>query len=157
MKKLSFMIKRERTEKSKYKHVTTGDYCTCAAYIAEAMCLRNAQYQGKSGLPYKFWSVKPWDWTFKRQLLLANKLIKEFGDVCVVKAINGPEFKYIFSLNNPKVKAILNKYKDFLDAAPITEQKLDVVVAEHVQSRKKTFGNKSTLNRLRELDGKKEE
>ena len=29
------MKKRKRTHKSKYKHETTGDHCTCAAYIAE--------------------------------------------------------------------------------------------------------------------------
>jgi hypothetical protein len=147
---------RKRSEKRKYKHVTTGDYCTCAAYIAEAMCLRKAEYNGISGLPFKFWNVKPWDWTFKRQMLLANKLIKEFGEACVVKAINGPEFKKIFSLNNPSVKKILANYKLIVDSQQASIKPEVEVVKEEIVVRTKTFGKKTSLMKLRELDGKKE-
>ena len=72
------MIKRQRTEKSKYKHTTTGDHCTCAAYVAEIMCLRIAAHRGVSGLPFKFWNTKTWSWTFKKQMMLANSLIKKY-------------------------------------------------------------------------------
>ena len=75
------MAKRKRTEKSKYKHQSTGDHCTCAAYVAEIMCMKYAEYKNVGSLPFKFWSVKPWDWTFKKQLIAANK-IKIFINFC---------------------------------------------------------------------------
>lgn len=149
---------KKRSSKSKYKHVTTGDYCTCSAYIAEIMCLKNAEFKGISGLPYKFWNIKPWDWTFKRQMMLANKLIKEFGEAPIVKAIHGPEFKKIFSLNNASVKNILKKYKSIVDLqAPtnIVETEKPIENKEIV-FRSATFGKKTSLMKLRELDGKKE-
>ena len=94
------MTKRKRSDKSKYKHESTGDYCTCAAYVAEIMCKRNAESKNVGSLPYKFWSKKPWDWTFKRQLFAANKLLNKYSEEALVKAINSSEFRGIFSLNH---------------------------------------------------------
>ena len=74
---MSAKKKRKRTEKSKYKHESTGEYCTCSAYVAEIMCRKNAENKNVGSLPYKFWSKKPWDWTFKRQLFAANKILKD--------------------------------------------------------------------------------
>ena len=50
--------KRKRTDKSKYKHESTGDHCTCAAYVAEIMCRKNAENKNEGSLPYKFWNKK---------------------------------------------------------------------------------------------------
>ena len=144
------MIKRSRTEKSKYKHITTGDYCTCAAYVAEFMCLKIAEKKGVSGLPFKFWSTKNWDWTFKKQLMTANVLIKKYGEIAVVKAIRSDEFKSIFSLNHPKVDKIISLIK--------INKEIDLVPENIEESigtkRANTFNKKSTLSKLRDLDGK---
>ena len=87
LKKQSSMTKRKRTDKSKYKHQTTGDHCTCAAYLAEMMCLRLAEYKNEGNLTYKFWNNKPWDLTFKQQMFAANSLIKKYGEKVVVRAV----------------------------------------------------------------------
>lgn len=147
------MIKRQRTEKSKYKHTSTGDYCTCAAYIAELMCLRLANHKKISGLPFKFWNVKPWDWTFKRQMMLANKLIKEYGEIVLVKSLNSGELKDIFSLSHPKVKQVLdrNKLSKHEIAIEPIETKIDTAATT---IRSTSFGKKSQLSKLRQLDGK---
>lgn len=148
--------KRRRTEKSKYRHQTTGDHCTCAAYIAEIMCLKNAEHKNEGSLPYKFWNKKPWDWTFKRQLFAAGKILKDYPEEVVVKAIHGPEFKSIFSLNNPKVKSILDKYKLENERSKKKEKK-EIDVKENATTRKKTYGKKSTLDKLRRLERGEEE
>lgn len=148
------MIKRQRTEKSKYKHVTTGDYCTCAAYIAEMMCLRLANHKKISGLPFKFWNIKPWDWTFKRQMMLANKLIKEYNEALVVKCLNSIELKDIFSLTHPRVKQVLEQSKLNKQEISVTSETKPETVST---VRNATFGKKSQLNKLRQLDGKNRE
>lgn len=148
------MIKRQRTEKSKYKHVTTGDYCTCAAYIAEIMCLRLANHKKISGLPFKFWNIKPWDWTFKRQMMLANKLIKEYSEALLVKSINSNELKDIFSLTHPRVKQVLEQSKLNKQEISITSETKTETIST---VRNTTFGKKSQLNKLRQLDGKNRE
>lgn len=152
------MAKRKRTEKSKYKHQSTGDHCTCAAYVAEIMCMKYAEYKNVGSLPFKFWSVKPWDWTFKKQLIAANKIINEYGEEAVVRAINSKEWGKIFSLKNKRAIPIIKKYNNIIKKEKEQEaQKLDV--KEDAETRKKSFGKKSNLNKLRGLkfDGKKEE
>jgi hypothetical protein len=152
--------KRKRTEKSRYKHQTTGGYCTCAAYVAEAMCIRNAENKNEGSLPYKFWNKKPWDWTFKRQLIAANKILKDCPEEVLVKAIGSPQFKKIFSLNSPRAKSIINRHK--------IQQKLDkkskknnadqnLNIKKEATTRKKSYGKKSKLDKLRSIErGKKE-
>jgi len=149
-KQRSSMTKRKRTEKSKYKHQTTGDHCTCAAYIAEMMCLRLAQHKNEGNLSYKFWNKKPWDWTFKQQLFAANKLIKQYGEKAVLRAVL--QKKSVFSLKNKQILPEIKRQVDTLKKEKNEEQKLDI--KKNAQSRKKSYGKKSTLDKLRKLDGK---
>ena len=156
-KRSSTMSKRKRTKKSKYKHQSTGDHCTCAAYVAEIMCMKYAEYKNVGSLPFKFWSVKPWDWTFKKQLWAAREVIKNYGEEAVVRAVNSPEWGKIFSLKNKRAIPIIKKYSEIVKKEKEQEaQQLDV--KEDAETRKKSFGKKSKLNKLRGLkfDGKED-
>ena len=149
------MTKRKRTEKSKYKHTSTGDYCTCAAYLAEMMCLRLAEHKNEGNLTHKFWNKKPWDWTFKQQLFTANSLIKKYGELAVVKAVNSPLLSKVFSLKNKRVVPEIKRQLKIIEEQANKKQELDV--KEKPTARKKSYGKKTGLNKLRGLkDGKKE-
>ncbi len=150
LKKQSSMTKRKRTEKSKYKHQSTGDHCTCAAYLAEMMCLRLAEYKNEGNLTYKFWNKKPWDWTFKQQLFAANKLIKQYGEKAVLRAVL--EKKSIFSLKNKQMLPEIKRQADAIKKQTSEEEKLDI--KKNAKNRKKSYGKKSALDKLRKLDGK---
>lgn len=155
MKKPSYMTKRKRTEKSKYKHQTTGDYCTCASYLAELMCIRLAEYKNEGNLGYKFWNKKPWDWTFKQQLFTANSLIKKYGELAVVKAVNSPSLSRVFSLKHRAIVPEIKKQLALIEQQEKNSQELDV--KKSPENRKKSYGKKSGLNKLRGLkNGKKE-
>jgi hypothetical protein len=149
------MNKRKRTDKSKYKHISTGDYCTCAAYLAEMMCLRLAEHKNEGNLTHKFWNKKPWDWTFKQQLFTANSLIKKYGELAVVKAVNSPSLSRVFSLKNKRVVPEIKRQLKVIEEQANKKQELDV--KEKPTTRKKSYGKKTGLNKLRGLkDGKKE-
>ena len=154
LKKQSSMTKRKRTEKSKYKHKSTGDHCTCAAYLAEMMCLRLAEYKNEGNLTYKFWNNKPWDWTFKQQMFAANSLIKKYGEKAVVRAVANQ--KSIFSLKNRRLLPEINKQVKLIEQEQ-TKPAQELDVKKEAKTRKKSYGKKSGLNKLRGLDnGKKE-
>tara|TARA_Y100000389_G_C17223422_1_gene394459 strand:+ start:142 stop:597 length:456 start_codon:yes stop_codon:yes gene_type:complete len=148
------MTKRKRTDKSKYKHQTTGDHCTCSAYLAEMMCLRLAEYKNEGNLTYKFWNKKPWDWTFKQQMFAANNLIKKYGEKAVVRAaVNQTS---IFSLKNKRLISEINKQIKLIEQEE-TKSTQELDVKKEPKTRKKSYGKKSGLNKLRGLDnGKKE-
>ena len=144
------MKKRQRTEKSKYKHQTTGDYCTCAAYIAEAMCLRMAQYNNKGSLPYMFWNKKPWRKSFKRQLMLAIELIDSYGETALIKTIQSTECNETFSLNAPRLRKALKKYQP-----PVKKKEAQSEPLKHKTTTKRriqSYGKLSPFNKLRSLD-----
>ena len=150
------MKKRNRTDKSKYKHESTGDYCTCAAYVAEIMCKKNAEKKNQGSLPYKFWSKKPWDWTFKRQLFVANKLLKTYSEEALVEAVNSNDFKGIFSLNHPKVVKVIIKYEKLIKSQK-SQPRQEIEVKENPTTRNKGYGNKNNLlNKLRRIENGKE-
>lgn len=143
---------RKRTVKSKYKHESTGEYCTCAAYIAEIMCKRNAENKNEGSLPYKFWNRKPWNWTFRKQLYAANNLIKCFSEEAVVKAIHLDEFRGIFSLNHPKVISIIQKSQILLDEEN-AKPKQNIEIRHNAKIRSKSYGGgKNFLNKLRDIE-----
>jgi len=154
LKKPSSMTKRKRSEKSKYKHKSTGDHCTCASYLAEMMCLRLAEHKNEGNLTYKFWNKKPWDWTFKQQLFTANSLIKKYGELAVVKAVSSPALSKVFSLKNQRVVPEIKKQLKIIEEQSKNKQELDV--KDKPETRKKSYGKKSGLNKLRGLNGKKE-
>ncbi len=154
LKKQSSMTKRKRTEKSKYKHQTTGDHCTCASYLAEMMCLRLAEYKNEGNLTYKFWNKKPWDWTFKQQMFAANNLIKKYGEKAVIRAVANQ--KSVFSLKNKRlIPEIIKQTKLIKEEESKPSQELEV--KKEAKTRKKSYGKKSGLNKLRGLDNGKEE
>jgi len=155
--------KRQETDKSKYTHQSTGDACTCAAYVAEIMCMRNAQHKNVGSLPFKFWNTKAWNWTFKKQVVLANKLLTTYSETALLRAIT--QIKTLFSLNNKRLLPVLKRCeKQFQEER--AEQKKRVqemekpapVEQKHGGHRKTSYGKKSTMNKLRGMktDGKKE-
>jgi len=153
------MPKRKRSNKRKYKHQSTGDYCTCAAYVAEIMCRRNAEHKNKGSLPYKFWSKKPWDWTFKRQMIAANKIMKDhkISEQALVRAISSKEFDSIFSLNHPKAIAIIKKYQLIENQKSSKNQEIEH--KKNAKHRTKKFGKKKNIfKRLKDIeDGEEKE
>jgi len=143
--------RRKRTEKSRYKHESTGDYCTCQAYVAEILCKRFAEFKNVGSLAYKFWNHKPWNWTFKKQLWLASSMIQKYGEEAVVRAVTSPEFGTMFSLKNKRAEPIIKKYSAIIKKEK--ESKQELKVKEKPVIRKSSYGRKVGINKLRGLDG----
>ncbi len=150
----STMKKRKRTDKSRYQHESTGDHCTCAAYVAEIMCQRKAECKNQGSLPFKFWNTEPWKHTFRYQVTLANGLLndKRFSEQALVKAVHSEEFRRanIFSLKHPKAVEIIKKYQWIASQEADSHQ--DLKVKKNASSRKKTFGKRSQIDKLRSID-----
>lgn len=154
--------KRKATEKSRYKHKTTGDHCTFAAYVAEMMCLRKAEYENEGSLSFKFWNTKKWSWTFKKQLFAANKLKEKYSEKAILQAINSNHLKKVFSLNHPKVLPTIQACEAKLakeqaeKPAPTTSTK--PVNSSLPTKRKASRGSASLLSKLRNIEnnGKEE-
>ena len=142
---------KERTEKSNYKSPSTGDYCTCAQYIAEIMCTRMEEKENEGTQAYKFWNTPKWRKTYGYQIVLANRLAKEYPCEAIVKAINSKELKHMYSLGYPGLPKIIQKYQKIIESQKPTET--NIIIQEKPKTRTSSFGKKSQLQRLRNIDG----
>jgi hypothetical protein len=112
---------KERSEKSKYKSPSSGEYCTAAQWLAETMCFRMAEKNNEGSLAHKFWNTKKWKKTYSWQVVCANRLIKKFGERTVISYIK--KNKWIPSLGIKTLPDKLKKHKWFVDKEIEQEKK----------------------------------
>jgi hypothetical protein len=145
-------MSRKRTEISKYKSPSTGDFCTSAQYIAEIICQKQATHEKAGTLPYKFWNLPKWKKIYIRQVSLANKLIKEYGEEPVVKFVKSKSGSKTISLGARNVKAEIEKIKFVLDNAPKRDT-MEVIQVEPLKFKSRpSFGSKTFLERIKEVE-----
>jgi hypothetical protein len=144
--------RKRQTSLSRYKSPSTGDFCTFAQYVAEIICQRQAKHEKIGTLPYKFWNKGKWKSIYIRQIGLANKLIKEFGEDSVMKFINSKEGVKTISLGARNVKISLQKIRIELDSAPKHDTIEIIEVKESIYTPRQSFGNKTLLQRLKEIE-----
>ena len=143
----------KRTDSSKYKSPSTGDYCTASQYIAELMCQRMAENSNEGSLAYKFWNTEKWKNKFRSQVTKAYSLLKKYDDVAIINALKSPAGKRIYSLRLKNLETLIQKEQKQIDVqnsqvAPPKEYNSDGSNAP-----RKPYGKKSNAQKLRELDG----
>jgi len=147
---------RQRSEVSRFKSPSTGEYCTVAQYIAEILIQRKAEADNKGSLAYKFWN-KTQKKNYTRQVQAVSTLIGKFGESAVFDYIINTN-KRVYSASPKWVKEAVEKHKSVLDRQP--KQKIEVteVSRDNIESQpRKTFGKKTLFSKLRNIDGKNQE
>jgi len=114
-----------------------------------------AEKENVGSQAHKFWNLPKWKKHYQYQVVLANRLVKKYTEAAIVKAINSPECKRMYSLRFPPLESIIQKYQKIIEQQE--ENSTTIKVEENVMSRRhRSYGKKSKLNKLRELDGEKE-
>ena len=145
-------MSKERTDLSKYRSPSTGDYCTAAQYTAEIICQRIADKDKVGTLAYKFWNQPKWKKTYIRQVSLANKLIKEYGDD-FVRFIKSKSGKNIISLGMKDIKKKFEQFRSNLKEEKPIEVKEPQEKA--VFTSRRSFGSKTMFSKIKEIDNDK--
>ena len=142
------------TDKSRYKSPSSGDYITCAQYVAEVMCSRMAEKENVGSQAHKFWNLPKWKKHYQYQVVLANRLVKKYPEAAIVKAINSPECKRMYSLRFPPLESIIQKYQKIIERQ--SQDSTTIEVREDASRRSRRYGKRTSLQKLRDIDGKKE-
>lgn len=95
---------------SKYSN---GKLVSAAQYITEIICEKKAKREGKD-LHYRFWLNKEWAAFYRNQISSANKLVKQYNELAVVKALNNPKAEKIYSLRAPHLIPIIEQEEKVL-------------------------------------------
>lgn len=142
--------KRKSTYPSRY---SPKKYVHAAQYVTELICEKKAKVDKKE-LPIKFWELDEWNKYYKYQIMLANRLIKKFGESVVIAALNDKRMWKTYSLRSPFLETVLKEYK--------SKQELSAKIAREIEieydfSEKKTFDSSnvkksSIVSKLEELE-----
>ena len=133
-----------------YKHKTTGQPCNAAQYIAETVCLREAEKQNVGRPAYALWNTDKWKKKYQSQVTKAYQLLKKYSDKAILDALNSPRGKNIYSLRVKNLECLIKNAQKQLDK--INPDTLEYT--ENTQSKpSKPYGQESTINKLRKLDG----
>jgi len=147
---------RQRSEVSRFKSPSTGEYCTVAQYIAEILIQRKAEADNKGSLAYKFWN-KTQKKNYTRQVQAVSTLIGKFGESAVFDYIINTN-KRVYSASPKWVKEAVEKHKSVLDRRPKQNIEVTEVSRDNIESQpRKTFGKKTLFSKLRSTDGKSQE
>ena len=133
-----------------YKHKTTGQPCNSAQYIAEIVCLREAEKANVGRPAYALWNTEKWKKKYQSQVTKAYQLLKKYSDKAIINALNSPRGKSIYSLRVKNLEYLIKTSQKSLDK--INPSVIDY--NDNTQSKPpKPYGQESIINKLRKLDG----
>jgi len=135
-----------------YKHKTTGQECNAAQYIAEMVCLREAEKQRVGRPAYALWNTEKWQKKFKSQVTKAYNLLKKYSDKAIINALNSYKGKKIYSLRVKFLEPIIEKEQEAIDKIEAKEIKEIKYEDNTLQKPRKSFGNQSLFSKLESLD-----
>lgn len=131
---------------SKYSN---GKEISAAQYITEIICEKKAKRE-KRDLHYRFWVNKEWAVFYKNQIASANKLVKTYNELAVIKALANPKAEKIYSLRAPHLIAIIEQEQKNLESV---NNDLSIVLnrkAEIVYSKPTVKNN--IISKLKDLE-----
>lgn len=99
---------KDRSDKSKYLSRYSEGYVSAGQYITELICEKKATSL-KRELPIRFWKLKEWASYFRSQIGSAHKLLKQFHEKAIIKALNNPKARSIYSLRAPHLLPIIQE------------------------------------------------
>jgi len=125
------------------------------------VCLRKAERENKGSLAYKFWNRGD---DYKTQIRAASKLIKKYSEEAVLKYLNSPRGKNVYSLgflhkskkfvlNLDFVKEGVEKAQEQIDKEAKKPKKVVEKLEGEFMSRQSMPKNKTLLSKLRKSDG----
>jgi len=131
---------------SKYSNNKT---VSAAQYITEIICEKKAKLDNKD-LHYRFWLSKEWSQFFRNQIASAHKLIKQYGDKPVIRALANKRAEKIYSLRAPHLKDIIEYEKKQL-------QSENTEISTQLDRQTKTVfrqsrSNKNIISKIEDID-----
>lgn len=128
---------------------SNGKSVSAAQYITEIICENKAKLM-KEDLHFKFWLTPKWSAYYRNQIASANKLVKKYNPMAVVKALKDPRASKIYSLRAPHLAAIIEQHQKVLE----TQNKnlsIDIDRKEK-RSYRQDKTKKGIISKLKELD-----
>lgn len=132
---------------SKYSN---GKEVTAAQYITELICENKAKKDNKD-LHYRFWTNREWASYYRNQIATANKLVQQYNEQAIIRALKNKKAAKIYSLRAPHLIAIIEEESKNLENINTT------LSQEYNRESVQNYGSpiksqKSIISKLKELE-----
>lgn len=127
---------------------SNGKTVSAAQYITEIICEKRAKKLNKD-LHYRFWLNKEWAAFYRNQIATANKLLTEYSDIAIVKALNNKQSDGIYSLRAPHLKPIIDQEQKIFDTS---NKDLTIDLERVEQGSYRKSNTKNILSKLKDID-----
>lgn len=141
-----------RSDKSPYQSAYGGGWVSSGQWIAEFVMARQAA-KNKTELPQRFWMAPPWKGPYLGQLMLANRLLKNYSATAIMRALRSKRGALAFSLNAVFLKDLIKKEQELesVQRAAVVEAP---TFSDKLEAPRPTYARKkSVLDLLRTIDG----
>jgi len=153
---------QKNSKTTKYKSSSTGQSCNASQYAAELVCTRKREKENCGSLEFKFWN-KSQKQEYQTQIRVASNLIKKYSERSLIRYLNSPSGRNIYSLGflhkSKKFVLPLRFVEDGVKKCHESLQKEDekdkkVVETPKVYKKKTSKKSKSLFSKIRKIDGK---
>ena len=140
---------------SKYISERGAGEITAQQYIMEQFLIILAR-QEHSALPDYFWKLDKYKKLWKRHVRSINNIIKEYGEIPVVRALKDKRLGRLYSFSKKSAfiwKPVLEKYKKAYELEIL--QELPMIAEDYSTidpTKRQNINNKNKLSQLKELD-----
>ena len=140
---------KEYTEKSGFPSQYGAGFISPAQYLTEKLCVRIARLQ-KKDLPDHFWELPEWNKLFRRHIVEANKLLKNYEINVILAALKDKMVWNMTSFCFPPFKKLLEKYK-IITKTTIKFPVVDNLEDKVSDSLRPSFGKQTSISKLKNL------
>lgn len=125
---------------------------SAAQYITELICEKKAKIT-KVDLHYRFWTNKKWSQFYRSQINTANKLVKQFDPVSIVKALSDDRTQKIYSLRAPTLHPIIEEYHKLFLQRKESSTENSIVIERNIQTKsRQPIFKQNVLSKIRDLE-----
>jgi hypothetical protein len=129
---------------------SNGKQVSAAQYITELICENKAKLN-KEDLHYKFWTTPKWEQYYRNQIASANKLVKKYNCLAIVKALKDTRASKIYSLRAPHLVAIIEEHQKVIDSSN-KNFTIDIDRQSNKTFKKDKSKTKNIISRIKEID-----
>lgn len=137
-------------DKQYLSRYSNGKLVSASQYITEIICEKKAKIERKD-LHYRFWISPEWQLFYRNQIASANKLVKKYDEIAVIRALNNPKASKIYSLRAPFFESIIQEEQTRLDS----ENKnltINLSRKENIKFSRPSKKNTGILSKLKDMD-----
>lgn len=123
---------------------------SAAQYITELICENKAK-KDKADLHYRFWVNKKWAAFYRNQIASAHKLLAQYDDLAIVKALTSDSGRKIYSLRAPHLIDMIKLEETKLSQIN-NKLTIDTTRKENIKFQDNIKKCKNIVSKLKDID-----